>query len=237
MSERIVDYELIKKAQQGDQVAFEEIILKHKPLVYSLIKKYQYSSLDKEDLISVGTLGLIKAIKQFDTSFNVNFSTYAVPLILGEIKRYFRDDGAIKVSRQYKELYIRIQKAEKELEDKYLRKITIDDLVSYLNESIEDILMAIESHYYPTYLSNPLDEENLTLEDTLGENDVLPELLKMDLYDALEKLDDKEKIFINLRFFEGMKQQDIAKRFFVSQVQISRLERKILDKLKQLLVK
>lgn len=237
MSEKITDVELIIKAKEGDQKALEEACLTHKPLVVSLLKRYHYSQADKEDLLSVGMLGLLKAIKQFDPSYEVQFSTYAVPLILGEIKRYFRDDGAIKVSRQYKELYIKIEKTKKELEDKYFRAITIEDLEKELNESKEDILMAIESHYYPTSLSKPIDEDNLTLIDTIGEDDVISSLEKMDLYDALDKLDQKERLLIELRFFEGMKQNEVAKRFFVSQVQISRWEKKILEKLKLMLIK
>lgn len=236
MNEKIADYELILKAKEGDQKALEEAVLKNKPLVVSILKRYHYSSCDKEDLLSVGMMGLLKAIKQFDPSYEVQFSTYAVPLILGEIKRYFRDDGAIKVSRQYKELYLKIERAKKEFEDNNFRTITLEDLENELHESKEDILMAIESHYYPTSLSKPLDEDNLTLIDTIGENDVKMSIDKMDLYDALDKLDEKERLLIELRFFEGMKQNDVAKRFFVSQVQISRWEKKILEKLKSMLI-
>lgn len=236
MKEKIADYELIIKAKEGDQRALEEAVLKHKPLVVSILKRYHYSACDKEDLLSVGMMGLLKAIKQFDPKYKVQFSTYAVPLILGEIKRYFRDDGAIKVSRQFKELYLKIERVKKEFEDKNFKTINLEDLQNELHESKEDILMAIESHYYPTSLSKPLDEDNLTLIDTIGEDDVINSIDKMDLYDALDKLDEKERLLIELRFFEGMKQNDVAKRFFVSQVQISRWEKKILEKLKAMLI-
>ena len=236
MTLQTVDYEVLRKARAGNRTALEEAVNQHKPLVMSLCSKYQIHTCDREDLISVGMLGLLKAIQQFDESYQVQFSTYAVPLILGEIKRFFRDDGAIKVSRQYKELYIRIQKAERELEAQYQRSITIEDLVSYLKEPREDILMSMESHYYPTSLSPPIDEDNLTLQDTLGEDDVQKELEQMDLRDALSKLPPKDQLLIQLRFFEGVKQSDCAARFFVSQVQISRWEKKILAKLREILV-
>lgn len=231
-----IDYELLKKAQQGDQEALDEAIKKHTPLVISLCSRYQNSTTDKEDLFSVGMMGLLKAIQQFDFSYEVKFSTYAVPLILGEIKRFFRDDGVIKVSRQFKELYIRIQKAENELAVSLQRSITIDDIVQYLNEDKEDILMAIESHFYPTSLSTPLDDEHLTIEDTIGIDDVKDDLERIDLEEALKKLNQKEQLFIRLRYYNGLTQSEVAKRFYVSQVQVSRLEKKILAKLKEMLI-
>ncbi len=237
MNTKKTNYELIVKAQNGDNEALMEVYEKNKPLVVALLNRYQYNATDKEDLLSVGMLGLLKAIKQFDVTYDVEFSTYAVPLILGEIKRYFRDDGALKVSRQFKELYIKITRAEREFEELYQKSASLEDLAAILNENKENILMAIESHYYPSYLSKPLDEDNLTLGDTLGEDDVIVALEKMDLYDALEKLDPKEKLLIKLRYFEGLKQNDVAERFFISQVQVSRLEKKILEKLKTMLVK
>ncbi len=236
MATPIIDYELIKRAQAGDQKALEQACLDHKPLVISLCSRYQNSTTDKEDLLSVGMLGLLKAIQQFDFNYEVQFSTYAVPLILGEIKRFFRDDGAIKVSRHFKELYLRIQKVEKELEITLERSVNIDDLAMALNESKEDILMAIESHYYPTSLSTPLDDEHMVMEDIIGEDCLQDDLMQLDLENALQKLSPKEQVFIRLRFFEGMKQSELAQRFFVSQVQISRMEKRILAKLKEMLV-
>ncbi len=236
MTLQTADYELLSRAKEGDQAALEQAINQHKPLVISLVQRYQTSAGDREDLLSVGMMGLLKAIRQFDPSYQVQFSTYAVPLILGEIKRYFRDDGVIKVSRQFKELHMKIEKAERELEHQLQRSVTIEDLVQYLHVPREDILMAIESHFYPTSLSTPLDDDNLLLQDTIGENDVQMELDRMDLKDALEKLPPKDRLLIQLRFFEGLKQSDCAARFFVSQVQISRWEKKILAKLKELLI-
>ncbi|CDD92133.1 rNA polymerase sigma factor [Coprobacillus sp. CAG:826] len=231
-----VDYDLLKRAKDGDKQALDEACKIHTPLVISLCSRYQSGMVDKEDLVSVGMLGLLKAIQQFDENFGVQFSTYAVPLILGEIKRFFRDDGVIKVSRQYKELYLKIQKKEKELEMKLERAVTIDDLAKELDVPREDIHMAIESHYYPTSLSTPMDDDHFVFEDTLGENDVIEELDKMDLLEALKKLDPKEQLLIKMRYFDEMKQQECAERFFVSQVQISRMEKKILEKLKRMLV-
>lgn len=230
------DYEDLKKAQEGDKDALERTVKKHQALVVSLCKRYDHSCSSLEDLISVGNIGLLRAIQQFDFSYQVQFSTYAVPLILGEIKRFFRDDGAIKVSRMYKELYLKIEKERRKWEEEHEEPISLEWLEKQLGVHKEDLLMAMESHYYPTSLSSPLDDERLSLEDTLGENDVESALEKMDLEDALEKLDKKEQLLIRLRYFENKNQSECALRFSVSQVQISRMEKKILEKLKQLLV-
>lgn len=236
MALQTVDFELIKKAQTGDQEALALAMERHTPLVMMLVNKYQVKTFDREDIVSVANIGLLKAIKQFDFTHEVQFSTYAVPLILGEIKRFFREDGAIKVSRQYKELYNKIVKAEKALAETLQRPITLEDVEHYLGVSYEELIIAYDAHFYPTSLSSPLDTENLTLEDTLGVYETTELMDKVDLYDAIERLDPKEKLFVQLRFFEGKKQEELALRFCCSQVQMSRLEKKIIAKLKTMLV-
>ena len=215
-------FSLIKKAQENDQEAFEKVVNDNMLLVYKLAHRYKSKYTDFEDLISTGTIGLMKAIKQFDTSFNVEFSTYAVPLILGEIRRFFRDDGIIKISRGTKDLAKRIEEARIELENK-----------NHKEARIEDITMALDANNYPLSLDAPIDEDNMTLKDVIGTSDNIDYLTSIDLEDAIKKLSKIDQIFVRLRFFDEMKQADLAKRFSCSQVQISRWEKKVLKKLKE----
>ena len=228
--------DLIKKAQDGDHEALEKAITQNQLLIYSLLKRYHYAKEDQEDLLQVANIGLIKAIQNFDFSYDVSFSTYAVPLILGEIKRYFREKQAVHVSRSTKELYQAIVKAQEELEKNFLRNVTLSDISEYLNVSIEDIVFAYESQYKPCSLDSTLsDEEDITLIDTIKDrtSDFTDNLeIKM----AIEKLEPKERLFIELRFYQGLKQSEIAERLFVSQVQVSRIEKKIIDKLREILI-
>ena len=214
-------FSLIKKAQENDQEAFEKVVNDNMLLVYKLAHRYKSKYTDFEDLISTGTIGLMKAIKQFDTSFNVEFSTYAVPLILGEIRRFFRDDGIIKISRGTKDLAKRIEEAR------------IEDIAALLEVGVEDIIMALDANNYPLSLDAPIDEDNMTLKDVIGTSDNIDYLTSIDLEDAIKKLSKIDQIFVRLRFFDEMKQADLAKRFSCSQVQISRWEKKVLKKLKE----
>lgn len=226
---------LFKKAKNGDQDAFDELVSNNMLLVYKLAHRYKSKYVDFEDLISTGTIGLLKAIKQFDLSYNVEFSTYAVPLILGEIRRFFRDDGIIKISRNTKDLAKKIEEARIMFENKNHREAKLEEISEILQVSVEDIIMAYDANNYPLSLDAPLDEDNMTLKDVLGTNETIDELTRIDLEDAINKLDKKDQLFIRLRFFEEMKQADLAVRFSCSQVQISRREKKILEKLKELM--
>lgn len=225
---------LIQKAQVGSQEALDKLVSDNMLLVYKLAHRYKSKYVEFEDLISTGTVGLIKAIKQFDTKYEVEFSTYAVPLILGEIRRFFRDDGIIKISRNTKELAKRIDDARLLLENKFHRDAKIEEIAAYLEVGVEDIILAMDANNYPLSLDAPLDEDNMTLKDVVGVEE-MDQLTKMDLENALSKLDKKEQLFVKLRFFDEMKQADLAKRFSCSQVQISRKEKKILQKLKELM--
>ncbi len=226
-------FSLIKKAQENDQEAFEKVVNDNMLLVYKLAHRYKSKYTDFEDLISTGTIGLMKAIKQFDTSFNVEFSTYAVPLILGEIRRFFRDDGIIKISRGTKDLAKRIEEARIELENKNHKEARIEDIAALLEVGVEDIIMALDANNYPLSLDAPIDEDNMTLKDVIGTSDSIDYLTSIDLEDAIKKLSKIDQIFVRLRFFDEMKQADLAKRFSCSQVQISRWEKKVLKKLKE----
>ena len=227
--------ELLIEYKNGNKEVKDEIVNKNLSLVWSLVHRFQTPNYDKEDLFQIGCLGLLKAIENFDVSFQTQFSTYAVPIILGEIKRYFRDDGAIKVSRSLKELNIKIGKARGDLYDKYGKEPTIEEIATFLNASNEDVIMALESSVYPASLSEPYLqkdgsktylESRIATEERVSINDLLS------LKEGIKNLDEKEKLLIYLRYYKDMNQSEIAQRFNISQVQVSRMEKKVIEKLK-----
>lgn len=222
---------LCEEIRSGSNAALEQLVARNTNLLYSLMKRFRYETGEKEDLFSCAKIGLIKAAKNFDPSFQCQFSTYAVPLILGEIKKYFRDNSALHVARSYKDLYRIVLKAQEALEIEHQRSVSLYEVADYLNLSPEEVLFAYESHASSASLDAPLKEdEDLCLSDTIGKPDN-SEIVR-DLKLAMEKLDKRERLIIELRYFEGFTQEEIARRLFLSQVQISRLEKKILEKLK-----
>jgi len=228
--------ELFKRSKNNDLEARNILIEKNIPLVWSLVNRYVNHSYDKEDLFQVGCIGLISAIDKFDLTFNVEFSTYAVPLILGEIKKFFRDEGCIKVSRGLKELHIKIVEfREKYLKDNF-QEPRIEIIAENLGVSSQDIVLALESHYYPTSLSETIyekEDSSIYLEDIIPQEEKFSKLDFICLEDGIERLTKKEKQLIYMRYYENYNQQEIAKKLNVSQVQVSRLEKKIIEKLRK----
>lgn len=222
--------ELCSLAQNGDEKAMYELIDQNQKLIYSLLNKFKISLMEREDVYSCAKLGLIKAIQNYDNSKGTMFSTYAVPMILGEIKRYFRDNQALHVSRSFRKLYVRCLKKQEELESKYQRNVSLNEIAEILDVSFEDILMAYESHFNNLSLDAPIrnDDDN-SLGDIISIND---DEIKRDLNLALSTLNKKEQLIIRMRYFDGLTQQEVASRLFVSQVQVSRLEKMILEKLR-----
>lgn len=231
-----INLELITRYKNGETILKESIIQNNIPLVYSLINRYQHTRIDRDDLFQIGCIGLLKAIDNFDPSFNVQFSTYAVPLILGEIKRHFRDSGLVKVSRSLKELSLSINKEKNNYYTQTGKEISLDELSTKLNVSKYDLIIAMETSYTPSSLEEPIYEKGdscITLEETIKDesNKNIVDLLT--LQDGIKLLSDKEKLFIKMRYYQEMNQQTIAAKFNVSQVQISRIEKKIIEKLKK----
>ena len=228
--------EYILKAQNTDAEAKELLVKENLSLVWSLVHRFNNPIYDKEELFQIGCIGLIKAINKFDTSYDVCFSTYAVPIILGEIKRHFRDDGALKVSRSIKELNQKINKLADEYFNNNHKEMSIDELAVSLNVSKADIVLAIDSRYFPTSLNEVIYEKDgseITIEERINEKENYSLIDKLTLKDELSKLTKKEQLLIKMRYYMDMNQEEIAKYFKVSQVQISRLEKKILEKLKK----
>ena len=162
--------DLLVKVRLGDEQAKEQVVKDNLGLVWSIVHRFKNSYYDKEDLFQIGCIGLMKAINHFDPSYNVQFSTYAVPIIMGEIKRYFRDDGTIKVSRSLKELNIKVTKAKEILQGENNEEPTVEDVAKYLDVDVQDVVEAIDSSYYPTSLNEPIYEKDgstISVEDRL----------------------------------------------------------------------
>ena len=220
---------LIKAAQNGDESAKEALVTQNSPLVWSIVKKYR-GRLETEDLYQIGVIGLLKCIDKFDLKYDVRFSTYAVPMIMGEIKRFLRDDGMIKVSRPLKELNAKAKYAAESFALKNNREPTLSELASMLSVSAEDLVQALESSKEVESLfsevyhdsSSPLylgDRLSLTGEDILE---------SLNIKEALRSLPERERKIIELRYFRDETQQQVAKKLGISQVQVSRIEKKVL---------
>lgn len=234
--EAIID--LIIKAQNGDKEARSAIIDSNTGLVWSVVRRFRNRNVETEDLFQIGCIGLIKAVDKFDPSFNVRFSTYAVPMIMGEIRRYFRDDGAIKVSRSLKELSMKARDAGEKLEQELGRPPTIGELANALGEEAEHVIHAIEASRAPESLFREYDDddgsENRLIDRIISDQsgDETDTVERISLYNAIRQLSSREKRLIWLRYYSGQTQQNVARKLGISQVQVSRLEKKILDTLK-----
>lgn len=232
-------YELIRRAQQGDKQACEQIVSQNTGLVKNLALKFSGSGYELEDLLQIGFMGLLKAIERFDTSFDVMFSTYAVPMILGEIKRYIRDDGKIKVSRQMK---MDIRNLKRLKEDYYNRNGSWPKL-SYLADemgvSVEKILELLDA---AEALANVESLDNSEISEGYREKKVSHiseedrNIDRIDLKMVIGSLSERERQVIVLRYFKDMTQQQIAGKMGISQVQVSRIEKKVLKNMREKMV-
>lgn len=226
--------ELIKMAQQGDEDALSLLVTSNMPLIKSIIKRYKSRTLEYDDLIQLGSMGLIKAVKNFDSSYNVRFSTYAVPMIAGEIKRFIRDDGAIKVSRSIKLLAHKINLYIEETKKSSATAPSLDDIAEKFEIEKQDIAFILDSSRMPLSLYSKSDDENsLNLIDKFVKEDNTEEIIdRMLIRDIINMLPDREKKIIIYRYFRDKTQSEIAAEIGISQVQISRLESKILEKIR-----
>ena len=225
----------IKKAQNGDEEAMTRLIENNKGLIWNIVKRFSGRGYEIEDIYQIGCMGFIKAIKRFDTSFEVQVSTYAVPYILGEIKRYIRDDGMIKVSRSTKELAIKIQKKKKEYLAKTGEEISILEMAERLKVPKEEITYAMDSlrPVSSIYEETSDDDTRSILDKMPNVKDETNHIVnKIALKQLIEKLEDREKQIILLRFYKDKTQSEVAKVLGITQVQVSRIEKKILNSMK-----
>ncbi|MBR1625264.1 MAG: SigB/SigF/SigG family RNA polymerase sigma factor [Clostridia bacterium] len=228
---------LIERAQKGDDEAKTELLQNNLPLIKSIVKRYQNKQIEYDDLIQLGTLGFIKALNNFQTGFGVRFSTYAVPMIAGEIKRFIRDNGAIKVSRSIKAQNQKINKFIDEYRQVHQKEPTISQIAAYMKTDEQEVVFIMDSSKYPVSIYAESEEDGLTLADKLCSKESQDEYIeKLVLRDIIEKLDERDKKIIILRYFRDKTQSEIAKELGVSQVQISRLESKLLEKMRKELV-
>ncbi|MDP4179611.1 MAG: RNA polymerase sporulation sigma factor SigF [Bacillota bacterium] len=227
--------ELIKKAKSGDKQAQAILVEKNMGLVWSVIKRFQNRGYEAEDLFQIGSIGLIKAINKFNESFEVKFSTYAVPMIIGEIKRFIRDDGIIKVSRSLKEISNKARVTKEILSKEMGREPTVNEIADHLNIPPEDLVMALEAGSSPESLYSTVcegDNSPIYLIDRIdseAENKEVDIIDKIALREVLKTLKPRERQIIVLRYFNEKTQTQIAKILGISQVQVSRIEKRILE--------
>ena len=230
--------ELIQMARDGNKEALDRLIKLNLPLVTSISKKFLNRGYDYEDIFQIGSIGLVKAFNKFDHSFNVKFSTYAVPMIMGEIKRFLRDDGMIKVSRSVKNTARKLHYDKETLTKKLGRSPSMEELSSFSGVDKEDILIATESVYGMQYLYDTIHQDDgspVLLIDKLSEDGEEDKEIvdKLALKEALSKLDDKSRQIIMLRYFKDKTQIQVAKMLGISQVQVSRIEKRVLKLMKE----
>jgi RNA polymerase sporulation-specific sigma factor len=225
--------ELIRRSKEGDKEARDRIVTENVGLVWSIVRRFANRGHEMEDLFQIGSIGLIKAIDKFDTSYDVKFSTYAVPMITGEIKRFLRDDGMLKVSRSLKETAAKIRGVRDKFANLYGRDPTIDEIGAELGVEKDDIVMALETgseveSLYKTIYQG--DGSPIYLIDKLAETkDESEDLVdRLALKEIIASLNEKEQEIIRLRYFKDRTQTDIAKELGISQVQVSRMEKRIL---------
>ncbi len=228
---------LIKLAQNGDDDAKTALLQNNIPLIKSIVRRYQNKQIEYDDLMQLGTLGFIKAVNNFNTEFGVKFSTYAVPMIAGEIKRFIRDNGAIKVSRSIKAQNQVMSAYIEDYRQNNNRDPSVKEIAEYMKIEEADVVFILDSSRYPVSIYAESDEDGLSLEDKLSakgsEDDYIE---KMVLRDIINKFDERDRKIIFLRYYRDKTQSEIAKELGVSQVQISRLEAKILDRIRKELV-
>ena len=229
-------FELISRAQSGDKLAAEKLIEENTGLIWSIARRFFGRGTDPEDLFQLGCLGLIKAVYGFDTSYGTQFSTYAVPKIKGEIRRYLRDDGAVKVSRSIKERAAAIKNARNILQQRLGREPLLSEISAETGFEAEDIAMCETATAGPDSLQRETGEDGLTLEQMLSDTKQEEKLIEyVSLREAVESLPKKESKVIALRYYRGLTQSQTAKILGTSQVQISRIEKKAVAELRRLL--
>ncbi len=229
---------LIQKAHTGDKEAREQLVKENVGLIWCVVKRFYGRGTEPEDLFQIGSIGLLKAIDKFDLSYDVRFSTYAVPMISGEIKRFLRDDGMIKVSRSLKELAYKILQARELLTSKQGREPTIEELSQTLHVEKEEIVQAMEAGGEVESIYKPIHQKEgneIRLMDKLEEKErreekILDHMLLQQLLDTLDK---EERQLIYMRYFQNQTQSAVGKIMGISQVQVSRMEKKIMEALRR----
>ena len=235
MLEQNEAFELIRKAQSGDENAKSVLVENNSPLIKSILRRYKNKGVEYDDLYQLGCIGLLKAIKNFSTEFGVKFSTYAVPMIMGEIKRYLRDDGYIKVSRTTKTLSCKIAYYIGSVKNSEGRSPSVDEIAERFGIEPQEVVFTIDSSKMPVSIYDKGDDEQgQAIFEKLTDGDQTDSTIeKMLIKESISKLDEREKKIVLLRYYKDKTQSEVAKVLNVSQVQVSRLETKIIEKLRE----
>ncbi len=228
---------LLRQMQQGDRTAREQLVQGNLRLVLSVVQRFAGRGENPDDLFQVGCIGLIKSIDNFDLSQNVRFSTYAVPMIIGEIRRYLRDNNAIRISRSMRDTAYRAMQAKEQLLAQLHREPTVEEIAQRLELPREEVVLALEAIVDPVSLYEPIYNDGgdtIYVMDQVGDRDDDKNWLEeIALKDAIAALSPREKKILNLRFFKGMTQVEVSAEIGISQAQVSRLEKGALDKIKK----
>jgi RNA polymerase sporulation-specific sigma factor len=228
--------ELIARSQAGDDKAGETLILENSGLIWSVARRFLGRGVEADDLYQLGCLGFLKAVSGFDLCYGTQFSTYAVPKIAGEIRRFLRDDGAVKVSRGIKERAVTIKLARNQLLQALGREPTLQEIANQTGLSVEDIAVAETATACVESIQQESGEDGFTLENILTDTESEEVILeRISLRQAIAKLPEKEGLVIQMRYYHGLTQDRVSKVLGVSQVQISRIEKKALSRLRDLL--
>ncbi len=226
--------ELIRLSQQGDENAGECLVQENSGLIWSVAKRFMGRGTESEDLYQLGCLGFLKAVEGFDLAYGTQFSTYAVPKIAGEIRRFLRDDGAIKVSRTLKEHSCAIKSTRSKLSNVFGREPTISEIAQHTGLTPEEIALAETATKEVESIQKEAGEDGFTLENVLSDTESEERMVeKLALRQAIEELPDREKLVISLRYFHGLTQDRVSKVLQVSQVQVSRIEKKAIQHLRE----
>lgn len=227
---------LIALSQAGDALSRETLVNCNIRLVWSVVQRFLNRGYEPEDLFQIGCIGLLKSVDKFDLSYDVKFSTYAVPMIIGEIQRFLRDDGTVKVSRSLKELANKVRKKKDELSKKLGRLPTIGEVAEELGITSEEVVFAQEANKPPTSIHETVfenDGDPITLMDQIADEGQERWFDKLALNEAINTLNERERLIVYLRYFRDQTQSEVANRLGISQVQVSRLEKKILQVIKE----
>lgn len=229
--------ELIRLAQSGDRDAAEKLVTENSGLIWAVARRFLGRGVETDDLYQLGCMGFLKAVEGFDLSFGTQFSTYAVPKIAGEIRRFLRDDGSVKVSRSLKERAAAVRSCRNRLAAALGREPTIQEISRQTGFSPEDIALAEAATAATESIQRETGEEGFSLEDVLTDTESEEQMLeKIALRQAISQLPQRERSVVELRYFHGLTQQRVAKILDVSQVQVSRIEKKAVELLRELLV-
>lgn len=230
--------ELMKRIKKGDERAREEFAVCNMRLVLSVVQKFKFRIESYDDVFQVGCVGLMKAIDNFNIDLNVKFSTYAVPMIIGEIRRFLRDNNSIKVSRNLRDIAYQVLKAREYLTKKDSAEPSIDEISNHLDLPIREVALAMEAISDPISLCEPVyndGEDTIYLMDQVSDDRSSEEswLEKINLKDAFKKLSSREKQILNLRYFIGKTQMEVSDEIGISQAQVSRLEKNAIEQIKE----